>query len=72
MNYTRYFAIDSYDWTQWVVFGGHAVIAFLFMAGAVSTINGGGEVAGAGLQTLTGLLVIGLGLTVAKMMGDRA
>jgi hypothetical protein len=71
MGYAQYFALDEYDWTQWVVFGGHAVVAFLFLAGAVSTINGGGELLGAGLQATLALLVVGLGLTVARMMGRR-
>jgi hypothetical protein len=71
MGYTQYLAVDEYDWTQWVVFGGHAFVAFLFLAGAVSTLGGSGGLTGAGLQTTLALLVLGLGLTVAKMMGNH-
>jgi hypothetical protein len=72
MSYAQYFAVDEYDWTQWVVFGGHAVVAFLFLAAAVNTVGSGGELLGAGLQATLALLVLGLGLTVAKMMGNRS
>ena len=42
MSYGQYFAVGEYDWTQWVVFGGHAVVAFIFLAAAVNTLGGGG------------------------------
>jgi len=71
MGYAQYFAVGEYEWTQWVVFGGHAVVAFIFLAGAVSTLGGGGELAGAGLQATLAVLILGLGLTVAKVMGNR-
>ena len=71
MSYGQYFAVGEYDWTQWVVFGGHAVVAFIFLAAAVNTLGGGGELAGAGLQATIAVLILGLGLTVAKVMGGR-
>lgn len=71
MSYAQYFAVDEYDRTQWVVFGGHAIIAFLFLAAAVSTLNGGGDLVGVGLQGATAALILGLGLTIAKVIGNR-
>jgi hypothetical protein len=71
VNYAQYFAVNEYHWTQWVVFGGHAFVAFLFLAAGVRTLTGGGEAFGAGLQLTIALLIIGLGLVVARVIGDR-
>jgi hypothetical protein len=66
-----YFAVNDYDRTQWVVFGGHAVVAMLFLAGAVRVLNSGGDPTGAVLFGSMAVLVLGLGLTVARIVGRR-
>jgi hypothetical protein len=71
MSYADYFAVTDYDRIQWVVFGGHLLVALLFLGGAAQTLLGGGPLPGAGLQALVALLVVGLGLTVARMVGRR-
>jgi hypothetical protein len=71
MSYADYFALGDYDRVQWVVFGGHLFVALLFVGGATQTLAGGGPLPTAGLQTVVALLVAGLGLTVAKVVGRR-
>jgi hypothetical protein len=69
MSYAQYLAVNGYHWTQWVVFGGHVIIASLFGAGAIATLQSGGRPGGAAVLGLLASLVVLLGLVVARMMG---
>jgi hypothetical protein len=61
----------EFDRLQWGVFGLHLLVASLFVAGAVGFLQEG-ETTGVVLQTLLALLFVGLGLTVARVVGRRS
>jgi hypothetical protein len=74
MSIGRFADVSGYGGVEWGVIAFHAVIGALFLAGAVQTLASGGggtTLAGAGLQTLIGLMIAGLGFVVAKAVSRR-
>ncbi|MEF8841515.1 MAG: hypothetical protein V5A62_07790 [Haloarculaceae archaeon] len=71
MGLARYTDVSGYGGVEWAVIGFHALVGTLFLAGGVQTLTSGGALAGAGLQTLVGLLIAGLGLVVAQVASRR-
>jgi hypothetical protein len=71
MSIGRFADVSGYGGVEWAVIGFHAVVGALFLAGGVQTLTSGGAVGGAGLQTLIGLMIVGLGLVVAKAISRR-
>ena len=71
MSIGRFADVSGYGGVEWAVIGFHALVGALFLAGGVQTLANGGALGGAGLQTLIGLMNVGLGLVVAKAVSRR-
>jgi hypothetical protein len=71
MDIARFTDVSGFGRLEWAVFGLHALVGGLFLVAAAQTVVGGGAFVGAGLQTLVGLMLLGLGLTVAQVVRDR-
>lgn len=71
MALPRFADVSGFGRLEWVVFGLHAVVGALFLLAALRTLTSGGALAGAGIQTLIGLLIVALGLVVAQVVRDR-
>ncbi|MFB6146741.1 MAG: hypothetical protein ABEJ08_03545 [Halobacteriaceae archaeon] len=59
----------TFDRLQWAVFGVHCLVALLFVAGTVNFLQQG-ELTGAAIQATLALMLVGLGLVVARVV-DR-
>ena len=71
MSIGRFADVSGYGGVEWAVIAFHALVGALFLAGGVQTFASGGALGGAGLQTLIGLMIVTLGLVVAKAVSRR-
>ena len=71
MGIGRFMDVSGYGGVEWAVIGFHALVGALFLAGGVQTLTSGGALGGAGLQTLIGLMIAGLGLVIAQVASRR-
>ena len=71
MDLAHFVDVSGFGRLEWIVFALHAVVGAVFLVTAAGTVASGGALAGAGLQTLIGLLILGLGLVVAQVVRDR-
>ena len=71
MSIGRFADVSGYGGVEWAVIAFHTLVGALFLAGGVQTFTSGGALGGAGLQTLIGLMIVTLGLGVAKAVSRR-
>jgi hypothetical protein len=71
MSIGRFADVSGYGRAEWAVIAFHTLVGALFIAGGVRILANGGALGGAGLQTLIGLMIVGLGLVVAKAVSRR-
>jgi hypothetical protein len=70
MSIGRFADVSGYGGVEWTLIAFHALVGGVFLASAVGLASGG-ALGGAGLQTLIGLMIVALGLVVARAVSRR-